>query len=194
VNSDKHTRVCSTCGQGFTRNSSAIRHNNSLHSGHATILGPYDYIIGRLRGEFLPADPALYRLDHKNLRKSLGPGYQYRIDHNDNPFFDIHLDSSEQLWSPPDMLQPAERQSRPLYHRFGKPTSQLDQESFIGSYGSLERKSKLEELRVLLYKNYPPLVADRILAQNTYVVYQSNDDAFLESSLMFLRARFGNAY
>jgi hypothetical protein len=73
VNSDIHTRICSTCGQGFTRNSSVVWHNNSLHCGHAIIVRPYDYIIGRLRGEFLPADPALYRRDHKNRRKSLGP-------------------------------------------------------------------------------------------------------------------------
>ncbi|MGB7663670.1 MAG: hypothetical protein WBL67_13130 [Nitrososphaeraceae archaeon] len=66
MNIDKHTCVCATCGQGFTRRSSAVRHNNDLHSGQAMIVKPYDYIIGRLKGEFSPGDPAIYRSNLRN--------------------------------------------------------------------------------------------------------------------------------
>jgi hypothetical protein len=64
---NKHTCVCATCGQGFTRKSSAARHNYNLHSGQAIIVKPYDYIVGRLNGEFSPGDPAAYRRDRRGL-------------------------------------------------------------------------------------------------------------------------------
>src|SRR5213080_3442566 len=63
---DKHTWVCSICGQGLTRKSTAIRHNNNLHSGGAMIVRPYEYIIGRLNGEFLQSDPSLYRHNRRD--------------------------------------------------------------------------------------------------------------------------------
>ena len=34
------------------RKSTANRHNNNLHSGVALLVGPYEYIIGRLNGKF----------------------------------------------------------------------------------------------------------------------------------------------
>ena len=58
---DKHTWVCSICGQGLTRKSTANRHNNNLHSGAASLVRPYEYIIGRLNGAFSQSDPSLYR-------------------------------------------------------------------------------------------------------------------------------------
>src|SRR6187397_959852 len=57
----KHTWICSICGQGLTRNSTAKRHNNNLHSGAALLVRPYEYIIGRLNGKFSQSDPSLYR-------------------------------------------------------------------------------------------------------------------------------------
>jgi hypothetical protein len=56
---DKHTWVCSICGQGLTRKSTANRHNNNQHSGGALLVRPYDYIIRMLNGRFLPSDPSL---------------------------------------------------------------------------------------------------------------------------------------
>jgi hypothetical protein len=57
--------------QGVTRKSSAIRHNDNLHHVDAKIVWPYDYMIGRLNGEFPPPiDPLLYR-HNKNGKKIL---------------------------------------------------------------------------------------------------------------------------
>ena len=67
MNTDKHTCVCAACGQGFTRKSSGARHIYNLHAGQAVIVKPYEYIIGRLNGEFLPGDPAAYRKDPRRL-------------------------------------------------------------------------------------------------------------------------------
>ena len=50
-----------------------------------------------------------------------------------------------------------------------------------------ERKLKLEELRKLLYVNYPPQVADQQLVQITYLAENANDDAYLDTFLYCLR-------
>jgi hypothetical protein len=63
----KQTWVCSECGQGLTRKGSAIRHNNNLHDGQASVVRPYEYIIGRLNGNFhVPKDPLTYRHRKEN--------------------------------------------------------------------------------------------------------------------------------
>ena len=67
----KHTWVCSICGQGLTRKSTANRHNNNQHSGGALLVRPYDYIIRRLNGRFLPSDPSLYRHSNKGQDNSI---------------------------------------------------------------------------------------------------------------------------
>ena len=41
----KHAWMCSICGQGLTRKSSATRHNNNLHLGQAVIVRPIEYVI-----------------------------------------------------------------------------------------------------------------------------------------------------
>jgi hypothetical protein len=46
--------VCATCGQDFTRRSSANRHNNRFHFGNGIIVRTLEYIIGRINGQFLP--------------------------------------------------------------------------------------------------------------------------------------------
>jgi uncharacterized Zn-finger protein len=92
VNTDKHTCVCATCGQGFTRKSSAVRHNNILHYGQAMIVKPYDYIIGRLRGEFSHGDPDIYKNNRRDQTNSSVYNQPYQTKNNDKPNFRIHAD------------------------------------------------------------------------------------------------------
>jgi hypothetical protein len=47
-----YTWVCSICGQGFTRKTSARRHNGNLHLEQANIVRPFDYVFGRVSGHF----------------------------------------------------------------------------------------------------------------------------------------------
>src|SRR5215207_1879050 len=59
------TWICATCSQGFTRKYGAKRHILNLHSGKANAVRFIDYVIGRLSGEFFPADPMIYRRPKK---------------------------------------------------------------------------------------------------------------------------------
>jgi hypothetical protein len=165
VNSDKHTCVCTTCGQGFTRRTSAIRHTNNLHSGQATIVKPYDYIIGRLRGDFSPGDPALYRRNRRNQTSSLVYNHHPQDRRNDTTVFGMQKDDWTHEPGSPNFKGLTDYQERPLYPAFGLPTSQSHQEPSYGSNKLLERASKLEELRRLLYKYCPSQLACQALAQ-----------------------------
>ena len=60
----QHKWVCTICGDGFTRRTSANRHNGNLHAGNGMIVRPIEYIIGRQNGRFAqPADPLSYRMN-----------------------------------------------------------------------------------------------------------------------------------
>ena len=61
--------ICATCSESFTRSYSADRHIRNLHSGLANKVRVIDYIVGRISGEFSPADPSVYR--HAKEQRSL---------------------------------------------------------------------------------------------------------------------------
>ena len=83
---DKHSWVCSICGQGLTRKSTAVRHNNNLHSGGAVLVRPYEYIIGRLNGKFLQDDPSSYRHNKRSQKNMSDSIYHHHGDNNRTGF------------------------------------------------------------------------------------------------------------
>ena len=100
------------CGQGFTRNSSAVRHNSVLHSRQAMIVKPYDYIIGRLKGEFSPGDPAVYRRDRGKLANSLVNNYHFQTKNNVRTNFGTHADAYTHELHPSNPVDPMGSQER----------------------------------------------------------------------------------
>lgn len=193
MNTDKHTRVCATCGQGFTRNSSAVRHNYNLHSGQAMIVRPYDYIIGRLRGEFSPSDPAMYKSYRKNRANSSVFNYPFQTKNNERTNSEVYADTRTLESHTPNFMYTPYSHERVL-----NPTSRIanrpiSQKLPYDSSRLLEQKLKLEELRFILFKNYAPLVAGELLANITYLAKIKNDNNFLDFSLNFQRMKFGNA-
>jgi hypothetical protein len=188
--------VCSICGEGFTRRTSARRHNSNLHSGEATIIRPSEYVIGRLNGQYsYPNDPLSYRrrtmnsnkVNNKGNRGTILPPY-YHEDPNDSNFTDKKFGFGESLLSDPDLgtrslMHPQdEDSSQPQYNTTaekGSPSCDL--------HKLLERSSKLEELKILLNKHYPPKLARQLLIQFIFLLQDANDDKFLEDKLEWLR-------
>ncbi|MPZ07897.1 MAG: hypothetical protein GEU26_16030 [Nitrososphaeraceae archaeon] len=156
MNTDKHTRVCATCGQGFTRNSSAVRHNNILHSGHAMIVKPYDYIIGRLKGEFLPGDPGIYRSNRRNQTTSSIYNQPIQTKNNERTDSRIHADVSAHELHPPNSINPMSSGRAP-YRSSEIPQWAVNQKTPYTSNQLTERELKLNELKVLLYRNFSSL-------------------------------------
>jgi hypothetical protein len=185
MNSTKHTWTCATCGQGLTRRSTAVRHNNNLHSGRAMIVRPNEYIVGRLNGKFLESDPLLYRRNHigQKNRSSVnnrtgGPGAVRRsIAH-------------EKMYEYAQEQQPIES------HSVDKPSPQFN--ANLNSYNesndfkpsnsmqkSSERWLKVKEFETLAKKHCPAHVKQMMVMVNMAVT-TGNDD-FLEKNLATLR-------
>ena len=192
MNTDKHTCVCTICGQGFTRNSSAVRHNNILHSGHAMIVKPYEYIIGRLRGEFSPGDPGIYRSNRRNQTTSSVYNQPIQTKNNVRTNFGTHADAYTHELHPSNPVDPMGSQERVPYPSSGNPRGPINRSMPYVSNRIAERKLKLEELRKLLYINYPPQVAAQQLDRITYLAENANDDAYLDTFLYSLRFRSGS--
>ena len=180
------------CGQGFTRNSSAVRHNNMLHSGHAMIVKPYEYIIGRLRGEFSPGDPAVNRRDRGKLANSLVNNYHFQTKNNVRTNFGTHADAYTHELHPSNPVDPMGSQERVPYPSSGNPHGPINRSMPYVSNRIAERKLKLEELRKLLYVHYPQQVAAQQLVRITYLAENANDDAYLDTFLYSLRFRSGS--
>lgn len=147
------------------------------------IVKPFDYIIGRLKGEFSPGDPGIYRSNRRNQTNSSIYNWLFQTKNNVRPNSRIHTDVQAHELPPANSINPMS-QGRASYRNSETP---------YDLNALMERKLKLEELRSLLFKNYPPQVAVQILIQITYLAEMANDDAFLDYSLNFQRTRFGNA-
>ncbi|MGC1134508.1 MAG: hypothetical protein WA941_16890 [Nitrososphaeraceae archaeon] len=185
MNTDKHTCVCATCGQGFTRNSSAVRHNNILHSGHAMIVKPYDYIIGRLRGEFSPGNPGIYRSNRRNQTTSSVYNQPIQTKNNERTNSRIHTDVLAHELHTPNFINPMSDGSSET------PQGPVNQKTPYTSNQLTEHELKLNELKVLLYRNFPPQLAAQIFAQNSSLSNSAENNAYLESYLNFLRTKSG---
>jgi hypothetical protein len=155
------------------------------------IVKPYEYIIGRLRGEFSPGDPGIYRSNRRNQTTSSVYNQPIQTKNNERTNSRIHTDVLAHESYPPNFVNTVGSQGRnPIS---GGPQRPVKQETPYDSNIPVERKLKLEELRSLLFKNYPPQVANQILVQIIYLAEIANDDAFLDYSLNFQRTRFGSA-
>jgi hypothetical protein len=188
TNTDKHTCVCATCGQGFTRNSSALRHNCRLHSGQAMIVRPYEYIIGRLNGEFLRSDPANYRTNRRKQSNFSIYNQSFQAKNNERTNPKIHADVAVLEPHPTNLINPM-NQKRASYDSPKTPQRPINQETPYSSNLYTERESKLNELKVLLYKCFPPEHAAQLFAQNSILAITAENNAYLEFVLDGLRMR-----
>jgi hypothetical protein len=57
--------VCTITSQTFTRRWRGSVHNDNFHGGLGSIVRLLDYIVGRASGQYLPADPSLFRRRNK---------------------------------------------------------------------------------------------------------------------------------
>jgi hypothetical protein len=75
--------VCAMCAQDFTRKYSAYRHNRVLHQGGGKIVRTLEYILGRVTGEYLSADPILFRRKNRQIFTHGSPGtFPFAVAHD----------------------------------------------------------------------------------------------------------------
>ena len=192
MNTDKHTCVCATCGQGFTRRTSAARHNNNLHRGKAIIVKPYDYIVGRLSGEFSPGDPATYRSNWGNRNDSLVYNQSIQTNNNYRTNITTHADMRAQELHPPNSINPIGQERTP-YHNFGTPRWPLNTKRPYASNQLKDHGMKLDELKTLLYRCFPPYLAAQLFKMNSILDNTPENNNYLDSCMNELRKKSGSA-
>jgi hypothetical protein len=191
---DKHSWVCSICGQGLTRKSTAVRHNNNLHSGGAVLVRPYEYIIGRLNGKFLQDDPSSYRHNKRSQKNMSDSIYHHHGDNNRTGFGAVpgsivHERGYENVRQQPtksnDVKSTFYAQSDPAL----QPSHKLVDVDVKAS-GTVEKLSgrmlKLKEIEILANKHCPPQLAKQIIIGARMQVNLADDDS-LDENLAFLR-------
>jgi hypothetical protein len=150
---DKHTWVCSICGQGLTRKSTANRHNNNLHLGAASLVRPYEYIIGRLNGTFSQSDPSLFRRK-KNVSDSI---YQQQPIKSNDIKATVYTQSD-----PGPLQQPSHTPAEDVK----VPDDTLEKK--------LDIMLKYPELKILVNKYFSPNDASEVIAMANYLASQGN--------------------
>ena len=194
--SHKCSWVCSICGEGLTRRTSATRHNRNLHSGKARIVRPLEYIIGRVNREYpVPRDPLSYRHRTINNNKNKSKGnssailspYYHEGTNDDSDFRDKKFGSGESLFSDrglgtaPLIPTQDEDASQQRYNA----TAEKDSPGHV-LRRSLEISFKLKELKKLLNKHYPSELADQLFGRILFQLQGVNGEKFLEERLEWL--------
>jgi hypothetical protein len=178
------TWVCTNCSQGFTRMTSARRHNDNLHGGMAMIVRPYEYLNGRLNGRFpTPADPLSFR------RELTGRKTMDRDDNRSNSFSSTHARQVrfeyQNSASPPSTY---EHVPRSFDYTSSHYQSQFKSDYYLSkpSTKPLEMTPKLQELQDLLRRNFSPGYAKVFLAATFLSVNERGEDS-LDERLRYLR-------
>ena len=184
--------MCATCGQGFTRKTSAARHNNVLHRGEAIIVKPYDYIVGRLSGEYSPGDPAIYRSNWGYRNNSSVYNRSIQTNKNYQTNITTRADTRAQELHPPNSINPIGQERTP-YPSFGTPRWPLNTIRPYTSNQLKDHELKLRELKTLLYRNFPPHIAAQLFEQNSVLDNTPENNNYLDSFMNMLRERSGSA-
>ena len=187
---DKHNWVCSVCGQGLTRKSTANRHNNNLHLGDAMLVRPYEYLIGRLNGKFLQSDPSLYRHSNGSQKDVSGSIYHDYGDNNRKGFVPgniVHERGYEYVREKPTKSNDVKSTFYAQFDPALQPSHKLVDVKASDTIEKLsERMLKLKEIEILANKHYLPHIAEHIIIRARA---QANirDDDFLDKNLAYLR-------
>jgi len=182
----KNNWSCAICGQGFTRKTSAKRHNKNLHNGNCVIIRTQEYIIGRLQGKFPDAiDPSEFRYkSHPYQQNPLGAvpvshlGYT-PASHEKNYTYDP---------KPTTVKLARGYEEARSYEMPPLPDTQMKPDSGLASpfVQDLKRNAKLQEIRTLAHRYCVPEHA-RQVAKIAAGAYGIRDDGHLDFMLNNLR-------
>lgn len=163
--------VCVLCAQDFTRRYSANRHNRILHQERSKIVRTLEYIIGRVTGEYVSADPLVFR--RTNSRRPtdaiLGNFPFINVAHNrSDSHSSEYMQRKEYILNQNPYIESA--RTHPA-DQFGDQTS-----------------SKLEEIKSLCAKFVSPQFRDNVLRNiELDVIEHEGKESVLDKYLQPLR-------
>jgi hypothetical protein len=167
------TWVCTLCSQDFTRKYSAYRHSRDLHQAQGKIVRTIDYVIGRIAGQYQPADPLTYRSKSRQHSSTLTDSDAKSFSF---PSISIAHDSQRKYAStssPNEQFVPSQR---------------LSINSVKASTFSTNGSTKFDELQKSLQTCFDPKIAQVILDQVSIAVINSGgNESILDRCLAILR-------
>jgi hypothetical protein len=173
INPLAKTWMCSLCGQGFTRRTSARRHNDHLHSAQSIIMRPIEYLVGRVQGQLpSPQDPLNYRRPgphHLRNEPSMIAHDKYR---KPNPPSNDNFSKS---------LNPND------YNSSSRFEPKYPKNSHSSASNQLSNGIKLQELAVLVHKHLPSNEARLYLTWTNFNLTAGNVDV-LDANLNLFRS------
>jgi hypothetical protein len=189
----KDTWACTICGDGFTRRSTANRHNRNLHVGNGMIVRPYEYIIGRQNGSFPePTDPLLFRKTNKKTQNSNTNNAAYPVCshgiYNNNRNSEKDYNNYNTYGMHPSFPLP-NRPPLPVLQQesFHKPVHDDKQRVYPKPLERTSKMVKLAEFERLSYKFYPGQKAEVVTRMVYSYVFDLGDESFLDDQLKILR-------
>ena len=189
----KDTWACTICGDGFTRRSTANRHNRNLHVGNGMIVRPYEYIIGRQNGRFPePTDPLLFRKNNKktqnsNTNNAVYPVYSHGI-YNNNRNSEKNYNNYNKYVIHPSYPLPNHPHLPVLpQESFHKPVPDDKQPGYRKPLERMSKMEKLTELERLSKEFYTGQEAELIIRTIHSYVSNHRDESLLDYQLKLLR-------
>ena len=140
----------------------------------------------------MPGDPGIYRSNRRNQTTSSIYNQPIQTKNNERTNSRIHADVPAHELHPPNSINPMSS-VRALYRSSEIPQWAVNQKTPYTSNQLTERELKLNELNVLLYRNFHPQIAAHLFAQNSSLPITAENDAYLELVLDGLRKRSGSA-
>ncbi len=171
--------VCSVCSQDFSRKFSGYRHSRNLHEGQAKIVRMIDYVVGRISGEYQPANPSAYRSRVKQPKSTGSDSNAVRA--GSFPFVSIAHDSSEKS-SPTATPLPNEN------HETNRHATINSAQHLVPDLGNYSFKSKFDAVTKLCRSLYAIPTAEMLLKKTILRVLEGGgNEAILDNCLQVLR-------
>jgi len=168
---------------GPHKKSTAIRHNNNLHSGKAMLVRPSLYRHIKKVG-MKNISSSMY----SNTPRGLGAATSDSVVHEG-----INRHTSQyygtKTYSSSEGIYPHDSPSLQSHKSPSKATKHADNMQML-----LERQMKLKELQMLAEKVFPPDVARQVIIAANYQATVLEDDASLDDNLELLRIKASQMY
>ena len=188
----QHTWICAICGAGFTRKSSANRHNQNLHIGNGAIVRPLECIVGRLNGKFHePKDTLLFRKNNNTRIQNNDPNplmYTHETYNNTNSYSDV--DNNRNHNTHETQASYSEVQDWTFVKSQRPPCDQaVNDNQSISLIERLRKMSKFEkftEFQKIVNKYCSPIDAQKMLKVASVITFNLGDESFLDDQLKLL--------
>jgi hypothetical protein len=172
-----------------------MRHIKNLHGGNATLVRPYEYVVGRLSGTIPESDPLSYRHYKKGGGNNM-PSIKTNSIYRNNPTYPERVTSSIVHEGNPGYVAPypntqyyGTRQTS--YRGSTRMFSPHNQKAEVTPHDTIqrlsERKLKLREFEILAKKYYYPDIAQQMILNANMQANILEDDDSLDKNLEFLR-------